>query len=95
MPSAGRGRATFLSRDDGSKSIIPSDVFCRTGPSLHRLWASNLDLTLPGLSHFNEGCAAELRIHELREAFDLCKIPAPSLRPMPWRCNRFTWPIAW
>jgi hypothetical protein len=57
----------------------PQPTLFAMGHYVYRAWAINLDLTPPGVWHFYDGRAAvELRIHELREAFALRKIPTAS-----------------
>jgi Transposase DDE domain group 1 len=57
----------------------PQPTLFAMGRYVYRAWATNLPLTPPGVWHFYDGRAAvELRIHELREAFALRKIPTAS-----------------
>jgi hypothetical protein len=57
----------------------PQPTLFAMGRYVYRAWATNLDLTPPGVWHFYDGRAAvELRIHERREAFALRKIPTAS-----------------
>ena len=57
----------------------PQPTLFAMGRYVYRAWATNLSLTPPGVWHFYDGRAAvELRIHELREAFALRKIPTAA-----------------
>ena len=57
----------------------PQPTLFAMGRYVYRAWATNLALTPPGVWHFYDGRAGvELRIHELREAFALRKIPTAS-----------------
>jgi hypothetical protein len=57
----------------------PQPTLFAMGRYVYRAWATNLDLTPPGVWHFYAGRAGvELRIHERREAFALRKIPTAS-----------------
>jgi len=63
----------------------PQPTLFAKGRYVYRAWATNRDLTPPGVLHFYDGRAGvELRIHELREAFALRKIP---IGPMPCTWN--------
>ena len=59
----------------------PQPTLFAMGRYVYRAWATNLGLTPPAVWHFYDGRAAvELRIHELREAFALRKIPSASFQ---------------